>query len=38
MRLTGDVATDETEAAIAPGSAVKRAFNPNLFDLSEHLL
>ena len=33
LRLTGHVATDETEAAIAPGSARKRAFNPDLLDL-----
>ena len=33
MRLTGHIATDETEAAIAPGSARKRAFNPDLLNL-----
>ena len=33
MRLTGHIATDETEAAIAPGSAAKRAFNADLLDL-----
>ena len=33
MRLTDHIATDETEAAIAPGSAHRRAFNPELLDL-----
>ncbi|MCV3210813.1 carbohydrate kinase [Mesorhizobium sp. YC-39] len=33
MRLTGTVATDETDAAIAPGSAARRAFNPELLQL-----
>ena len=33
MRFTGRIATDETEAAIAPGSARQRAFNPALLDL-----
>ena len=31
--FTGAVATDETEAAIAPGSARARAFNPDLLKL-----
>ena len=31
--LTGAVATDETEAAIAPGSTRARAFNPDLLKL-----
>jgi sugar (pentulose or hexulose) kinase len=33
MRLTGHVGTDETEAAIAPGSTHRRAFNRDLLDL-----
>ena len=33
MRLTGHVATDETDSAIAPGSARNRSFNPALLDL-----
>lgn len=33
LRLTGTVATDETDAAIAPGSATGRAFNPELLEL-----
>lgn len=33
MRLTGAVATDETEAAIAPGSTARRAFDPDLLAL-----
>jgi sugar (pentulose or hexulose) kinase len=33
LRLTGELATDETDAAIAPGSARRRSFNPALLDL-----
>jgi sugar (pentulose or hexulose) kinase len=33
MRLTGNMATDETDAAIAPGDTRQRAFNPELLKL-----
>ena len=33
MRLTGEIATDETDSAIAPGSARRRGFAPELLDL-----
>ncbi|MDB5615535.1 MAG: hypothetical protein JWQ22_3188 [Devosia sp.] len=33
MRLTGEIATDETDAAIGPGTAHGRCFNPDLLDL-----
>ncbi|MBB5751661.1 FGGY-family carbohydrate kinase [Prosthecomicrobium pneumaticum] len=33
LRLTGHVGTDETDSAIAPGSARERRFNPALLDL-----
>lgn len=33
MRLTGHVGTDESDAAIAPGNARTRGFNPALLDL-----
>ena len=33
MRLIGSVATDETHAAIAPGSTARRTFNPELLTL-----
>lgn len=39
LRLTGAIATDETDAAIGPGTAVGRCFNPDLlglFDLEKH--
>ena len=33
MRLTGNMATDETDAAIAPGDTRQRTFNPELLKL-----
>lgn len=30
LRLTGEIATDETDAAIGPGSALNRSFNTDL--------
>lgn len=33
MRLTGKIATDETDAAIGPGTAHGRCFNPALLEL-----
>jgi len=35
FRLTGEIATDESEAAMAPGSAALRDFHPDQFDLLE---
>jgi len=35
MRLTGEIATDETDAAIGPGTAHGRCFNPDLLKLFE---
>lgn len=39
-RLTGEIATDESEAAMAPGSAVTRDFHPDpakLLGIEEHI-